>query len=390
MRKALSRTRRRLRQIHGFAGFSLGLAIGCAAAFALMALSFFLPLENRGRLLPFCAAFPALGGFLGYMLPVGDARAARAADACGLLERAQTALALTDRQDQMACLQRADAVRALEALDVRKAMPLRPSRRILLAAGVCALLAAALCFVPNPQDDVLRQRAQLRQRMEKPAQAVEQAAGQLEEEILGEETVQDLRRLLGDLARDLRQAKDSRDALTSVAGVRQRMEKQLSGSRDAAADALGAAGLESLAAAMEAGDTQSLEEAIQEALGTGEAGLSGEQMEQAAEAASSDAAASAALQAAARAMARGDSAAAAQALSQLSASRVASGQVEAALQSARAMAGGQGQGESQGNGQGSGTGQGASQGKTNGSGAGQGSTNQDAGSVSSFHSAKPL
>ena len=379
MKKALRAVSRRIRARRAVNGLCWGLLIGLALALLLTAASFLRPLRYRNAGLALCCAAPVCGLLIGLLRPVQPALAARTADACGLRERAQTALALLDRQDEMARIQRADAMRALEALDARKALPLKAPVKPLIAAGVCAAVTLALFFLPNPQDGVLRRQEQFAQRMEKPAEAIEKAADALDEKALGEKNTQELRKILGDLAREVRQSREAREALTALSEGQQRMEKLLSESRGAAMEALGQTGLDSLAQAMEA-DGQALEDALREAAAAeGSEALSG-QLGEAAQAAQANAAAASALQAAASAMSQGNPGQAAQALGQLSASGLASGQIASALRSAKAAAGGQGQGQMQGQGQGQGSGgsgQGQGQGQNAGGGAGQGSTNQE-------------
>ena len=366
MKKALLPVRRRMRLRQGIIGLCWGLFALAVWTAGVLAASFLLPLESRNIWLAAGLPLPALGLTAGLLWPVSLMRAARQADACGLKERAQTALLLAERQDGMARLQREDAVARLREMDIAQALPLRWPKKPLLAAAACLLAAGALLLLPNSQDAVLRQRAELRQRLEKPAQAMEKAAEALPENALDPQTVRELRRLLGDLARQTRQARDAREALTDVSQAGQRMEKLLRDARSAAAEALGQAGLDALAQALsEGGD---LEQAL--------AGVDAETLAQAAQD-TGNAAASASLQAAAQALSQANAAAAAQALSQMSLSGLSAGQVSAALSSAKAAAGGQGQGKGQGQGQGTGGGRGQGQGGA--SGAGEGSTNQDAG-----------
>ena len=200
--------------------------------------------------------------------------------------------------------------------------------------------------------------------------SVPEKAGWIKVGYTDRQTVQELRRLLGDLARQTRQARDEREALTQVSQAQQRMEKLLSDARNAASEALGQAGLDTLAEALEAGDLSALEQATE--------GVNSDALNQASQQ-SANAAAASVLQAAAQALASGNDAQAAQALGQLSSLSAAS----AAMQSAKSAAlGGQGQGKGQGQGQGqSGSGQGGN-GQGAGSGAGAGSTNEDAGAGS--------
>lgn len=394
MKKALLPVRRRLRLRHAARGFCWGLLAMGAADAAVMALSFALPLHLRTPLLLAALALPLLGAAAGLLWPVPLLLAARAADACGLRERAQTALALRGREDDMARLQRADALSALQGLNARKALPLRAPRRVLIAAAACLALCAALAFVPNPQDDVLRAQQQFMQKMEKPKEVLAEALKALDEAELDAQTMQDLRRLTGDLARELAQSRDRREALTALSRAQQQMEKLLNQSKNAAGEALGQAGLDALAQALNAAgaDAQSLEEALSAAAEGMDAQQLAEQLEEAAQSAS-DAAAAQALKAAAQALSQGSASAAAQALSQLSAQSAAASQLAAAMQGAKAAAGlaSGGQGASgQGQGQGQGQGAGQSQGQGQGGGAGKGSTNQDqsgAGGAKGGHSA---
>jgi len=367
MKKALSPIRRRIRLQHGLSGLCWGLLGQTAFSLVILILSFFIPLEKRNAWIIAGLALPCMGLLVGLLWPVSYLQAARKADEQGLKERAQTAWSLQDRQDDMARLQREDAISHLKTMP---RMPLRVSAKPLIAAGACMAAALILFFVPNPQDGVLRQRADLRQKLEKPAAALEKAADKLENSVLDKKTVQELRRLLGDLARETRQARDSREALTQVSQAQQRMEKLLGDARNAASEALGQAGLDALAEALEAGDLSAMQQALES--------MDGEALSQAAQNAGSAAAASA-MQAAAQSLASGNAAQAAQALGQLSAQGAAS----AAMQSAKSAAlGGQGQGKGQGQGQGqSGSGQGGN-GQGAGSGAGAGSTNEDAGAGS--------
>lgn len=367
MKKALSPIRRRIRLQHGLSGLCWGLLGQTAFSLVILILSFFIPLEKRNAWIIAGLALPCMGLLMGLLWPVSYLQAARKADEQGLKERAQTAWSLQDRQDDMARLQREDAISHLKTMP---RMPLRVSAKPLIAAGACMAAALILFFVPNPQDGVLRQRADLRQKLEKPAAALEKAADKLEDSVLDKKTVQELRRLLGDLARETRQARDSREALTQVSQAQQRMEKLLGDARNAASEALGQAGLDALAEALEAGDLSAMQQALES--------MDGEALSQAAQNAASAAAASA-MQAAAQSLASGNAAQAAQALGQLSAQGAAS----AAMQSAKSAAlGGQGQGKGQGQGQGqSGSGQGGN-GQGAGSGAGAGSTNEDAGAGS--------
>ena len=156
---ALRPVKRRLRLLRLTSALGWLLALAALASFAWLAASFLLPIADVGRKI-LLSALPllALGGALALLWPVPARLAARWADRCGLQERAITALEGCG-QGEMALLQRRDALTALKGLDVKRAMPVKWRRAPwIIAAGLC-LAAAALCLLPNPQSQVLRQRA---------------------------------------------------------------------------------------------------------------------------------------------------------------------------------------------------------------------------------------
>ena len=259
MKKALSPVRGRLRARHGLTGLCWGAAAAGLLLLAVLAVSFFTPLAGRGGLLALGTLALPLGGLVGALWPVSDRQAARAADACGLRERAQTALALAGRQDEMARLQRADALRALQGLDTRSALPLRPARLPLLAGAGCLALCAALLLIPNPQEEILAARQQFAQRMEAPSQALAQAAEQVADQLLGERDAREVRRLLAELSRQTARSRDAREALTALGNTQQQLERLLSQAREAAGEALSQAGMEAAAEALGRQDMEGLQ-----------------------------------------------------------------------------------------------------------------------------------
>lgn len=383
MKKALAPVKRRIRVQRAVKGLCLGLLLAAALAAGVMALSFLAPLPWRTQaMLGTLAALP-FAVLIAVCLPVNDLAAAKRADACGLKERAQTALMLKAQTDSMAQLQRRDALNALLNFDPRAKMPLVWAKKTLIAACACALSCLILCFVPNPQDNVLRAWEKFKQEMEAPKALLEETAEQLKDDHLDDRNAQELRRMLGELARKMGQSRDAREALTALADTQRQLERLMSDSRDNAMNALSQAGLDSLAAAMNAENAvEAIEKALSEAENAEEVV---QKLEEAAQNAA-NAAAQQALKSAAQALSQGNAAQAAGALSALSQSGAAASQIAAALQAARSMASGQAQALGQGSlgsmgagqGQGSGTGQGQGGGQGQGAGgAGKGSTNEE-------------
>ena len=338
IRSALRPVKGRMRVLRAVRCMCWGLMAGAALCAAILLASFFVPMHDRALYLLLAALCPpALAGLAGLLWPVGTARAARKADDCGLKERVQTALAVQNRQDDMARLLRRDALSSLQT-----------------------------------QQEKLNE-----------------AQKQLEQAKLTDKQLQELRKILGDLARETGRAKDQREAMTSISRAQEQLNRLLNEGKNAAVDALSQQGLDSLAQAMTQaqGDaSQALEDAMQ---GMDQQALSqalAEAAEQAAAGGMEEAAQ--ALNAAAQAAASGSISGAAQALGQLTSASMAASQMSAALQSAKTAvsgaaqsAAGQGgaKGDGSGKGQGAGQGSGNGQGKGSGTGAGKGSTNEDAG-----------
>ena len=148
--KALRPVKRRLRRNRFLKGAAAGLAAGLGAAAATQAAAFFIPVQDRALWAAAAAAAVTVLTALGNALrPVRNEEAAKAADACGLKERAITALEGGD--EPIRRLQRKDACGALEKLDVKKIRP-GSVRKALTAALCCAAALACLILIPSPKD----------------------------------------------------------------------------------------------------------------------------------------------------------------------------------------------------------------------------------------------
>lgn len=385
IRSALRPVKGRMRVLRAVRCMCWGVMSGAALCAAILLVSFFVPLLDRALYLLLAALCPiALAGLGGLLWPIGTALAARRADECGLQERVQTALAVQKRQDDMARLLRRDALRSLQTLRLRQAMPVRAARLPLYIAAGLTLACGAMLLIANPQDAVLREQRQLQQKIAAQQEKINETQKQLDEAALTQKQQQELRKILGDLARETGRAKNQREAMTSISRAQEQLNRLLNESKNAAMDALSQQGLDSLAQAMAQaqGDaSQALEDAMQQMDAQELAQALADAADQAAAGDMSEA--SEALQAAAQAAASGNLSGAAQALGQLTSASMAASQMSAALQSAKTAVSGAGQssasGQSSSNGNGSGSGQGAGQGKGAGTGAGKGSTNEDAG-----------
>ena len=121
-----------------------------------------------------------LGVAAAWLRPRRLARLARVFDRrFGLAERLTTAAEIgaghLRAQPAIAAAQLDDTLDAARRVDPRTALPLRASRKPLLACGVLALALTLLLWLPNPQQDVLLQRAAVQAAVEEQIEELESA-----------------------------------------------------------------------------------------------------------------------------------------------------------------------------------------------------------------------
>ena len=237
LRKALAPVKRRIRRNRLFFGAAAGLAAGLCAAVLLRVVSFFMPVQDRSMLcLITAAAVTALAACANALRPVQDRKAAETADACGLKERAVTALEASGDAPILE-LQRRDAVKALKGLDPKKIRP-GSVRKPLIAALCGALLLGGLLLIPSPSDREADARKALAKTLQEGMENITRAAEQDEKE-LAEEQRSELRKLTADLDRELKNSRDEADALVAMDRAWQRLEQLQQKTAGDAAEAAG-------------------------------------------------------------------------------------------------------------------------------------------------------
>lgn len=385
-------------------GLDTSVLVGLIAGAAFLIVAFFYPVEMAWL----WAVLIFLGGVLLMQLaylfrrPKKHALAA-SIDACGFQERLQTMWALRGDESDFARLQRRETEEAVLKKEPKEAVPITVSRKLLLILGIGALCFVTLCFVPNPQQEVLEERQQVREAMRKEAERVETALETLQEaEHLTAEEKAALNDQLRELAKELREGKDYKEGIKKISELqesitelqKQQSEKGLSDMKDALAESsnekmkelaekIDSSRPESLKEEMEKlleeadeEEKKELAEAMQEAAESAETEEAKEKLEELAEALESgdEAALEAAMDAASQSAASGSLAELSDEL-KLSKSQMSALSGSSAFSGdAGKLKGDSGEGEGQGSGQGSGQGQGGSgQGQGQGSGSGQGS-----------------
>ena len=250
---ALRPIKRRLRLLRLTGALGWLLALTALAIAIWQAVSFLTPIEELGRKILISALTPlALGSALALLWPVPARLAAQRADRCGLQERAITALEGCGL-GEMGLLQLRDAVAALGRLNISKAMPVKWRKAPLILAFCLCLIVGALTLLPNPQDQVLKQRAAFERQMAAQAAQVEKLADGLNKDVQPAQT-QELKALLRSLERSLQQAKDRREVLSALDKTERelnRLRSQMESALHAAAQALRQAGLDDVAQALE-------------------------------------------------------------------------------------------------------------------------------------------
>ena len=290
--KALGPVRGRLRLRRFVSGAGWGFAGGALAALILLAVTSFVPLANRWWIAGACVAGGTLlTAAVNALRSVSPTEAARAADACGLRERAVTALELAETEkntsnppennrsksfaaptdgvnrpkSDMILLQRQDACERLRALDVKQIRPAFPKRPVLAGAILLALCLATL-LLPGGGDRAVAARTALETKTASMAKAAEEAE-KADEAGLTEKEKAELRKLTEDLKRDLTASRDEADVLVALDKAEQQLEKlraeqaqeKNAGDVMSAMDALSQA---MQSAGMDAGATESLSEAL--------------------------------------------------------------------------------------------------------------------------------
>ncbi len=229
----------RIRRNRLLRGAAAGLAAGLGAAILLQAVSFFLPIPDRGLWAAGLAAAVMMLTALGNALrPVKNRTAAEAADACGLKERTITALEGTE-DDPVRQLQRQDACEALRKLDVKMIRPGSVKKALFTALG-CAVMLGILLMVPSPQDSEAAAQKALSRTLREGREAIAQAAEE-DEAGLTDEEKSELRKITADLNRELGESRDAADALVALDKAEQRLEQFRKQTAGEAGEAMNAA-----------------------------------------------------------------------------------------------------------------------------------------------------
>jgi hypothetical protein len=178
---------------------AVGLAIGLVIALLMAIAARFVPLLTRNAQIALSIALSLTGLLIALLLPWlrGLRRTeldwAREFDGLfGLNERMSTSLELNAgriklKSDELRQKQRSDTEAATQGIDAGQRLQIRLSRRDLLSSLLLALALGAVLMLPNAQDEVLAERAKLREALQQQAQQLEQAKQTIQNSALSEE-----------------------------------------------------------------------------------------------------------------------------------------------------------------------------------------------------------
>lgn len=358
----LARWNRRWRAAQGLRWGPRGLAAGLMVVLVLAVAARIWPLVSPAHLL-ILSAVSGLLGLLGslffvWLWPRSTLAQARFFDRrLGLKERVSTAVEihrnLLPLPPWLAQQQLEDALRAANRADPVGAIPLRPSLRDWLPVLLCLALLAGAIWLPNPMEEILAERAAVRQAVQEQVEELEALRDEIEADPqLSEESQQELLEILDGAIEKLERGDLTREeALAELSENAERLREldradasQKAAGLQSVAELLGDSALTSaLAQALASGDFQLAAEFLEDLaddlgeLLTREQELDlAEQLAQAAAAlAESNPGLAEQLAQAAEAIQNGDIAAARQALSQASQTMGQTGQQIAASQAAR-------------------------------------------------------
>ncbi|MEG1570229.1 MAG: hypothetical protein RR431_03445 [Clostridia bacterium] len=252
--EALAPVRKRMRVQRAFEWLMVGLMAGAAGVLLLRIASFLWPFPtvtvwSAAVFVSMPLLFVAVAG----LWPIPAMDAARQVDALGLRARVQTALMLKNSETPMAEIQREDTLACLSQVEPKERFPLRIHKAVLIVLVACAAAFGFSFLIPNPQLQMLQAKASFRTEMKEVAKLVEQGVTGLDP---NEVQTPELRKLMGDLARELRDMSGPKEALTALDETERKMAAMQQKEKSAALAALKSAGLKELAHALETSNAE--------------------------------------------------------------------------------------------------------------------------------------
>ncbi|WP_238882417.1 hypothetical protein [Clostridium sp. YIM B02551] len=102
-------------------------------------------------------------------------------DSIGLKERASTALELIGRDEDYAIIQREDALDYLEKVDIKKGLPLRINKKLLIGIGAFLILFITFILVPTPAKGVAKNAHELEKKKNEVSKVLQEEKKKIED-----------------------------------------------------------------------------------------------------------------------------------------------------------------------------------------------------------------
>lgn len=183
IQKFVKKVRRKLRRQCIFGALCSSLFVGILVACFFSLLSMWIPFYYASRLeILAIGCSVVVGSIKGILETPSIMQAALAADALGYQEKISTALYLQGREDTFSRLQRRDALQAIQQIEIKKAFPLRYSKRKMCGLFAVVLLFAVSCFVDSPVRQTARQQHELKQEVKEEIAKVRKVQKELQEQ----------------------------------------------------------------------------------------------------------------------------------------------------------------------------------------------------------------
>lgn len=195
--------------------------------------SFFYPIMGLGLYILLGAAVVlAVFMVLGMVFRPSLTKVAYEIDDRGLQQRVITSYEMSGRNDAFAVLQRRDTLKRLKSFDYGS-IPVWviPKRRLYTSAAMAAILIV-LSLIPNPQDDVIRERLRVQEAIDKGLADIDKAEDELTREAeISDEQKRDITKLLEELKRDLKDQSDYKEAMKDISKTEEALEEMLEQTR---------------------------------------------------------------------------------------------------------------------------------------------------------------
>ncbi|MBZ4664946.1 hypothetical protein [Mahella sp.] len=231
--RAMLPVRKRILLRHFINYVFLGTLAALIYAIAWIIASFFYPIMGLDLyILLGAAAVLALFMVLGMVFRPSLTKVAYEIDDRGLQQRVITSYEMSGRNDAFAVLQRRDTLKRLKSFDYGSIPVWVIPKRWLYASAAMAAILIVLSFIPNPQDDVIRERLRVQEAIDKGLADIDKAEDELTREAeISDEQKQDITKLLEELKRDLKDQSDYKEAMKDISKTEEALEKMLEQTR---------------------------------------------------------------------------------------------------------------------------------------------------------------